>query len=169
MSERPNDGLAGKLLALDMGAARIGVAVCDPLGLAARPLTVVQRRSKRDDFARLAELFREEEATSVVCGLPLNMDGSEGRQAAATRKWAMRLAHGLRALLGRPVPIIFWDERLTSFAADELLDRSALKAGQDAVAAAVMLQSYLDARREGRLRNYGRIELERRGAQGATP
>lgn len=149
-------------MALDVGQARIGVAVCDPLGLAARPLTVVERRSRREDFDRLAALFTAEEAESIICGLPLNMDGSEGAQAATTRKWAERLAHALRAILGRPTPIIFWDERLSSYVADEILATTGSKTAQDAAAAAVILQSYLDARREGRLQDFGRIDLPAR-------
>lgn len=152
-----------KLLALDVGLARIGVAICDPLGLTVRPLAVIQRRSRRADFAKLAELYRREEAVGVLCGLPLNIDGSEGPQAQTTRKWAMRLAHALRAILGEPVPIIFWDERLSTFAATEILGKDALpadvEAGEDAVAAAVILQSYLDAQRRGTKEAYGRIEL----------
>ena len=149
----------GKLLALDLGMTRIGVAVCDPLGLAARPLEVIVRRSRREDFDRLAVLVEAEQVSAVVCGLPLNMDGSEGPQAATTRKWAERLGHALRTLLGAPIPIIFWDERLSSYVADEILAATGIKVGQDAAAAAVILQSYLDARREDRLIDYGRIEL----------
>ena len=111
----------GKLLALDVGLARIGVAVCDGLQLTVRPLTVVHRRSRSEDFDLLAQLARTEQVEAVICGLPLNMDGSEGPQAQTTRKWAMRLAQALRALLGRPLPVIFWDERLTTFAAQELM------------------------------------------------
>ena len=149
----------GKLLGLDVGLARIGVAVCDPLGLAARPLTVIERGSKRADFAHLADIARAEEIEAVICGLPLNMDGSEGDQARTTRRWADRLAQALRALLGAPRPLIFWDERLSSHAADELLAAGGVTALHDAVAAAVILQSYLDARHDGRLADYGRIDL----------
>ncbi|HXF63524.1 MAG TPA: Holliday junction resolvase RuvX [Caldilineaceae bacterium] len=139
----------GKLLALDVGQARIGVAVCDPLRLAARPLLVIRRASRREDFDRLASLAREQEAVGVVCGLPLNMDGSEGEQARTTRKWAMRLAQALRALLGRPIPIIFWDERLSTFAAQRILAERGLQVEEDAAAAAVILQSFLDAAKRG--------------------
>ncbi|NJN81546.1 MAG: Holliday junction resolvase RuvX [Caldilineaceae bacterium] len=167
MSE-PRSWPPGKLLALDLGLARIGVATCDPLGLAARPLTVIQRRSRRDDFAQLARLVDEQEAVAVVCGLPLNMDGSEGQQARTTRKWAERLAYALRALQGRVTPVIFWDERLSTFAAQEILSHSGKDSveyiaeyiAEDAAAAAVILQSYLDARRRADERNFGEIRLE---------
>ncbi len=163
----PGAVLPGKLLALDVGLARIGVAACDPLGLAARPLTILRRRSRNEDFAALARLVETEQAEAVICGLPLHMDGSEGAQAQSVRRWAMRLAHALRALLGRPTTIIFWDERLTTLAAQQLLaeagdPREALgKADMedDDAAAAVILQSYLDARRRGDPVEFGRIDL----------
>ncbi len=148
-----------KLLGLDVGLARIGVAVCDPLGLAARPLTVIERRSKREDFDTLADIARREEVRAVICGLPLNMDGSEGQQARTTRKWAERLARALRAILGRTYPVIFWDERLSTFAAQEILTATGMDVPEDAAAAAVILQSYLDARKRGDRSDYGRVEL----------
>ena len=149
----------GKLLALDVGLARIGVATCDPLWLTVRPITVLQRASRRDDFARLAQWVRNEEAIAIVCGLPLHMDGSESSQSQTVRKWAMRLAQALRTLLGYPVPLIFWDERLTTFAAQAILAEQGIKAGEDAVAAAVILQSYLDAQRRGDPLDFGGITL----------
>jgi putative holliday junction resolvase len=149
----------GKLIALDVGLARIGVAVCDGLQLTVRPLAVIQRRSRNDDFAQLAQLARQQEAQAVICGLPLNMDGSEGRQAQTVRKWAMRLAQGLRALMGRPLPVIFWDERLTTYAAQEIMAEGNVRGGEDAIAAAVILQSYLDAGQSGEQLDYGRIDL----------
>lgn len=76
----------GKLLALDVGLARIGVAVCDGLQLTVRPLTVVYRHSRNEDFAQLALLARRQDVQAIICGLPLNMDGSEGPQAQTTRE-----------------------------------------------------------------------------------
>lgn len=148
-----------RLLALDVGLARIGVALADPLGLAARPLLTLQRRSRNEDFALLAELVTRHEVTAIICGLPLHMDGSEGAQATTTRKWAMRLAQALRAILGRPIPVIFWDERLSSFTARDLQEVAYPSAGEDALAATVILQAYLDAQRSGDPRSYGRIDL----------
>lgn len=162
----------GKLMALDVGMSRIGIAVCDPLQLTVRPLTVLRRRSRNEDFAELARLTTAQEVTAVVCGLPLNMDGSEGAQAQTVRKWALRLAQALRAILGAPLPVIFWDERLTTFAAQELLgargDAQMAGAGEDAVAAAVLLQEYLDAQRRGDQTDYGRIVLPPRMAAPAS-
>jgi putative holliday junction resolvase len=155
--------LPRKLMALDVGEARIGVATSDPLGLSVRPLAVIKRKSRYEDFDRLAAIIRQEEVDAIVCGLPLNIDGTEGPQAQTTRKWAMRLARALQKILGKSPPVIFWDERLSSYAADELLatdDRfSKDKIGQDAVAAAVILQSYLDAYRRGAAEDYGQIDL----------
>lgn len=155
----------GKLLALDVGLARIGVAVCDPLRLAARPLTVIHRRTRRDDFAELAQLVQREEIGEIICGLPLNMDGSEGAQAQTVRKWAERFVYAMRAILGQSLPLIFWDERLSTFAAQELLAEqgtSKQKIAEDAAAAAVILQNYLDAQRLGETLDFGRIELPAR-------
>ncbi len=156
----------GKLLALDVGLARIGVAVCDPLQLAARPLEVIRRRSRNEDFRLLAHLAQREEVQAVICGLPLTMDGEEGTQAQTVRKWAMRLAHALRALLGDPLPVIFWDERLSTYAAQAIMAERRLSVGEDAAAAAVILQSYLDARRNGDRQDYGRIDLPQAAPQG---
>ena len=149
-SHPKNDESLGKIMALDVGDARVGVAVCDPLRLTVRPLRTLRRRSRRQDFDALARIYAEEEATLVVCGLPLNMDGSEGAQARKVRNWAARLLRVLRASRAEEVPLQFWDERLSSFAADEwIAEEGPHSAGQDAVAAAVILRSYLDAQDEG--------------------
>jgi putative Holliday junction resolvase len=165
MAEGSRDGLAppGKLLGLDVGLARIGVAVCDPLWLSVRPLLVLMRGNRRDDFAQLAQLVQREEVVAVVCGLPLSMDGGDSQLTNTVRKWAMRLAHALRALLGRPLPIFFWDERLSTYTAKQQLASQRQSAPDDALAAAVILQSYLQARRLGEQLDYGRIELPAKG------
>lgn len=138
----------GKIIALDVGDARIGIATCDPLRLTVRPLTTVRRRNRRIDFDALAKIYADEEAVLVVCGLPYNMDGSEGPQARRIRNWAARFTRALRNILGEDVPLVFWDERLSSFAADEwIAEEGPDPAGQDAIAAAVILRSYLDVQR----------------------
>jgi putative holliday junction resolvase len=151
-----------KLIALDVGLARIGVATCDPLGITVRPLVVIQRRSRQEDFDRLVALVAQEEAEAVVVGLPLSMDGSESEQTKMTRTWALRLARALRTARKEPMPVIFWDERLSSFAAQELMaddPKRAKATGEDAYAAAVILRSYLDARKRGEGERWGRIDL----------
>ena len=138
----------GKIIALDVGDARIGVATCDPLRLTVRPLRTLLRRNRRTDFDALAKIYAEEEAVLVVCGLPYNMDGSEGPQARRIRNWAARFTRTLRNILDDEVPLVFCDERLSSFAADEwIAAEGSHPAGQDAVAAAVILRSYLDVQR----------------------
>jgi putative Holliday junction resolvase len=131
--------------------------------LTVRPLTIVHRRSRNEDFSQLALLARQQDVQAIVCGLPLNMDGSEGPQAQTTRKWAMRLAQAMRSLLGRPLPVIFWDERLTTFAAKELMADKETSlgetSGEDAIAAAVLLRAYLDAVAGDEALQYGRIDL----------
>jgi len=156
-----------KLIALDVGLARIGVATCDPLGITVRPLAVIQRRSRQQDFDRLVAIVTQEEAEAVICGLPLSMDGSESEQTKMTRTWALRLARALRTTRKEPLPVIFWDERLSSFAAQEKMAErqpgTDKNLGEDAFAAAVILRSYLDAFKRGEGERWGRIDLERKG------
>lgn len=158
--------LPGKLIAVDVGLARIGVATCDPIGITVRPVAVIQRRSRQEDFDHLAEIVAEEEAGAIICGLPLSMDGSESEQTKITRNWALRLARFLRAARKDTLPVIFWDERLSSFAAQETMDEQPTMRGkglgEDAYAAAVILRSYLDAHKRGEAEQWGRIELPRK-------
>ena len=138
----------GKIIALDVGDARIGVATCDPLRLTVRPLRPLRRRNRRADFDALAKIYAEEEAVLIVCGLPYNMDGTEGPQANKIRNWAARFTRALHNIRGKDVPLAFWDERLSSFAADQwIAQEGSHAAGQDAVAAAVILRSFLDDQR----------------------
>ena len=142
-SRRPNV----RALGLDPGTKRIGVAVSDLSGSIASPLLVIQRsRSKQHDLEEIARIAREEEADVIVVGLPLNMDGSMSKSAKTATHEAKRLATLV------DVPVEMHDERLTTVSAD----RSMIDAGMNAierrkvvdkVAAAIMLQSWLDARR----------------------
>ena len=129
-------------LALDIGAKRIGLAVGNDSARLARPLRVLIRRSKNEDFDAIARAVQEVGADALLVGLPLNMDGSEGPQAKSVRKYAERLRRRL------DMPLQFHDERLTSFIADQILaQRSTKKARRqpnDAIAAAAILQSFLD-------------------------
>lgn len=129
-------------LALDLGDRRIGVAVSDTLGIVARPVRVFERASRKEDFATIADLIDEHDAEIVVCGLPLNMDGTEGPQAEWVRDYTRALIEAVS------VPVVLWDERLTTEDAKEILHaqgKAIEKDWLDAVAAAVILQSYLDA------------------------
>lgn len=133
-----------RLIALDVGARRVGVAVSDELGLIASPVESVDM--KRDGMDRLVALIERYDPERIIIGLPLGMSGREGPQAAATRAFAQQL----RGRVDRP--IVFWDERLTTFMADQSLieaghRRARRKQHVDAVAAALILQSYLDSQR----------------------
>jgi len=140
-----------RVLALDVGEKRIGVAVSDPLGIAARGLAVLKRTDLPADLAEIARMAREEGAGLVLVGLPLELGGEEGEASRRVRIFAERVreATGLEVLL--------WDERLTTVQADEVLRGRGLgwrerKRVVDRVAAAAILQEYLDenARGEGR-------------------
>lgn len=131
---------------LDVGTKTIGVAVSDALGLTAQSVTTIRRTSLKADLAALGELAREHEVSRVVIGLPLNMDGSEGPRAEASRKFA----DAVTATLGLEVE--FWDERLSTVAAQRTLleaDLSRAKRKQviDQAAAQFILQGWMDARR----------------------
>jgi putative Holliday junction resolvase len=131
------------LLGLDLGTKTIGVAVSDRLRGVATPLETIRRRRFGLDAARLLEIGAGREACGVVLGLPRNMDGSEGPRAQSTRAFARNLS-GVTGL-----PIAFWDERLSTVAAERALleaDTSRRRRGQiiDSVAAAYILQGILD-------------------------
>jgi putative Holliday junction resolvase len=137
-----------KLLALDVGDRRVGVAVSDLAGLLATPLTVIRRSSKVEDFAKIARLVREQGAGKLVIGHPLNADGSTGPQARRVERYASAMSEALR-LEGLGVPIVMWDEYGSTQRAQALMinaGRSAKDRRQriDAAAAAVILQDYLD-------------------------
>jgi putative Holliday junction resolvase len=137
-----------RALGLDLGSKRIGVAVSDPTGTIASPLTVLARgRSRRHDHARIAELVRDEEAGCVVVGLPRSLSGADGPAARAARAEATALA----SVVG--VPVETHDERFTTVTANRALAEGGVRGRArrevvDKVAAAVILQSWLDARRE---------------------
>ncbi|MBK9518920.1 MAG: Holliday junction resolvase RuvX [Anaeromyxobacter sp.] len=132
-------------LGIDLGRARIGLALADAVLRTARPHSTVHRRSDAVDLAAIAEVAREYEVTTAVLGLPLNMDGSEGDSARFARGFGAKLG----AALG--VPVELQDERLSTFEAEGRLRERGVKAKDqraliDAEAAAVILQSWLDGR-----------------------
>jgi putative Holliday junction resolvase len=123
-----------KVLALDFGAARTGVAVSDPTGTLARPLGVVERAGTDAGLERLAELVRSEEAERVVVGLPLTLKGERGEQALATEEFVAALRMRL------DVPVETYDERFTTDLAEQLPSDTP----EDARAAAHLLAGYLE-------------------------
>ncbi len=131
-----------RILALDYGTKRVGVALSDELGWTAQPLETFERRTLDRDVAHIASLVAAHEVGRVVLGLPLQLDGREGPAIQAMREFATRLEQGL------PVPLVLWDERMTTKAAEDLLiaadvSRKKRKGAVDRVAAAILLQSYL--------------------------
>ena len=130
-----------KVIALDYGAARTGVAVSDATGTIARPLGVVERAATPDGLSRLGEIVREEAAERVVVGLPLTLRGERGRQAEETEEFV----RALRAALD--VPVETYDERFTT----TLAARGPGDAAEDARAAAHLLEGYLAWAGSGRV------------------
>ncbi|MDX1691999.1 MAG: Holliday junction resolvase RuvX [Acidimicrobiia bacterium] len=134
----------GRVLALDHGTRRVGVAVSDPLGISAQPHTTLDR----DDpelLNRLGRLTDDLDVDEVVVGLPVSLDGTEGPAADAARAFAAEVAETVA------VPVVLHDERFSTATAERILlegnvRRTKRKAVRDRMAAAVFLQSYLDAK-----------------------
>jgi putative Holliday junction resolvase len=129
------------ILGLDIGEKRIGVALAD--GLLAIPLTVIDRTGEAAEMEQLLALAREYGAERIVVGLPRSMDGSIGRQAERVLAFSGALAQYV------DIPVDTWDERLSTVAAERLLldtgmKRKRRKGKRDAMAAAIILQAYLD-------------------------
>jgi putative holliday junction resolvase len=133
-----------RILALDLGKKRIGLAVSDPLRITAQGLPNLDRTNKRTDLAALDALVKEREVGMVLMGNPINMGGKEGRQSG----WVREFAAALEAY--SHVPVQFWDERLTSVEAGRVLRESGISiekraAAVDRLSAVILLQSYLDS------------------------
>ena len=131
-----------RILALDYGTVRIGVALSDELGWTAQPLETLKRRTLDRDIAYIAALVVAHEVKRVLLGFPLQLDGREGPAIQAMREFQARLEQGV------PVPVILWDERLTTKSAEDLLiaadvSRKKRKGVVDRIAASILLQSYL--------------------------
>lgn len=137
----------GKLLCIDHGLKRIGLAVSDAIGLTARELTVINRKTNVEDFARLNHIVKEQQVVGIVVGMPMNSDAKEGdyTQGDTVKRWIERYS------ATTTIPIITWDEQLTSLDARELSIQKGRGARDpiDDLAARVILQSYLDAVRDG--------------------
>ncbi len=132
-----------RILALDLGKRRIGLALSDPLGITAQGLPTLQRTTIREDLAALARLIEEREVGLILMGHPLHMSGREGRQAEYTREFAERLT------MHSGVPLRFWDERLTTVEAQRVLRSSGISIAKraravDQLSAQILLQSFLD-------------------------
>jgi putative Holliday junction resolvase len=134
-----------RLLGVDLGSKRIGLALSDELGFLASSHSVLPSRGRAQDARAVAEVAKANDATTIVLGLPLSLSGEEGPQAEKARRFGDALAkQGLEVQL--------WDERLTTLEAQRYLRDAGMRRAKraqtiDAAAAAVLLQSYLDARR----------------------
>jgi putative Holliday junction resolvase len=134
-----------RILGLDVGDRRIGIAISDPLGMLARPLSVLERSDDTADIATILRLVKEQQVGMIVAGLPLSMNGTIGAQAEKVRQFADKLKSA------SAVPLEYRDERLTTVAAKSIMEangkkreRYVKKGAYDAAAAAVILQSYLN-------------------------
>ena len=132
-----------RVLGLDVGDVRVGVAVSDGLKMIAQPLDTLIRKDAASDMAALGSLIKTNEVTEVVVGLPLNMDGSKGKRA----ELAIDFAEKVKGALG--VAVTMWDERLSTIQAERtLLEADTSRRGRrrviDKLAAQLILQSYLD-------------------------
>ena len=133
-----------RILALDLGKKRIGLALSDPLGITAQGLPTLERTNLREDLAALDRLVAEHNVTRILMGNPVHMTGREGRQTAYVREFAERLAKRTG------VEIKFWDERLTTVEAQRVLRESGISIEKraravDRLAAVILLESYLDS------------------------
>jgi len=134
---------SGRLVALDLGAKRVGVAVSDELQIAVTPLPFIERRSWKDLLRRVAVIIEGYDARGLVIGLPLSLDGSDGEAAQEAR----RLAENFRRSLS--VPVYLQDERLTTFAAEEKLKSEGVGPGEienrvDSESAALILRDFIE-------------------------
>ncbi len=134
---------SGPILGLDLGEKTIGVAVCDPERRVATPVETIRRRKFTPDAAQLAALAAARQAVGIIFGLPLNMDASEGPRAQSTRAFARNLSRIL------PLPIAFWDERMSTVAMERdliALDTSRARRAEliDEMAATFILQGAID-------------------------
>lgn len=132
-----------RILGIDLGERRIGLALSDELGWTAQPLGVIRRTKAEDDIDRIAELVREHGAGEVIVGLPKNLDGTIGPRGEI----CMAFADRLRERLG--VPVVLWDERLTTAMAERALIAADVRRQKrrqvvDKMAAAILLQHYLE-------------------------
>jgi len=138
-------GATGRILAIDHGSRRIGLAVTDPLGITAQGLETLQRKNNRADFGRLEKIIREYEVKEIVLGNPLRMSGQEGTQSQKVAEFAEELRKRFH------LPVHLWDERLTSAEANRLLRENEVSTKRrvqavDRMAAVLILQSFMQSR-----------------------
>ena len=136
---------AGRILGLDVGARRIGLAISDPLGITAQGLSTLERRNRRFDLEEIGKLLERYEVQEIVVGNPLRMSGQSGTPAGKMATFADQLRRTFT------IPVHLWDERLSTAEAHRLLDETEIRDSRrkeviDKMAAVLILQSFLDAR-----------------------
>jgi len=136
-----------RVLCLDLGEKRIGVAISDPEGILASPLSIIESRQDDSAIGQIVVLALELQVERIIVGLPRSLDGTEGPQAQIVRNFV----ENLKSLVDVPVDV--WDERLSTVAANRMMAEARVKKKKkkekrDAIAAAIILQSYLDAEPE---------------------
>ena len=134
-----------RILGLDYGERRIGLALSDPMGIIARPLTIIDRKKTADHISRISEIIAEKKITTIVVGLPLTLKGHYSKQTEIVLAFIDQLKSNFQ------IPIVAIDERLSSVAAKKSLLVQSVKAGYekgrvDETAAAIILQEYLDSK-----------------------
>jgi putative Holliday junction resolvase len=131
-------------LGLDIGDKRIGVALSDPQGMLASPFTIINRRDERTDVEAIIDIVNQQGVKQIIVGLPRSMNGSIGKQAEKVKAFTRELCNHTK------VPVEFRDERLSTVLANRLMQevkKTREKVGRDAIAAALILQCYLDEAR----------------------
>jgi putative holliday junction resolvase len=141
-----------RILGLDYGSRRIGVALCDELGMTAQGIATINRKNRETDFGAIADLVRRHGVKRIVVGYPLRLDGSEGIQCEKINRFIRRLENFLS------LPVIRWDETLSTKEAEELLRERGVRREKrrevvDRVAACFILQGYLNAKARGGTRD----------------
>ncbi len=142
LAQTMHNDRAGRVLALDVGKKRIGLAVSDELGCTAQGIETLLRTRIRDDLAALEQLAARWNARTLLVGKPLHMSGGESKQSEYTREFAERLSQRLH------LPVVYWDERLTSKEAERLMREGGASLAQsrhavDRMSAVLILESYL--------------------------
>lgn len=157
-----------RILALDVGDKRIGLAVSDPTGVVATSLLVYERRAQAKDIAEMLRLAAAHQADAFLVGIPVSLNGSLGEQALRTQRFREALA------AASPIPVLTCDERFTSVEADRLMQGSGVSRAKrrgmrDAAAAAVFLQSYLDTQALARREPKSHSDTSPRGEESSRP
>lgn len=136
--------MTGRILGIDYGDVRIGLAISDPLGLTAQGLEVIRRQTESEDMQRIAEVIQTYDVQKIVLGFPKNMNGTIGPRGEITQQFAKQLEQEFQ------LTVVLWDERMSSLAAERILieadvRRNKRKQVVDKMAAAIILQNYMDS------------------------